>query len=888
MRWAERIRLRIRDLFHRARVEEELDAELDFYVEEETERHRARGVDAAEADRLARRSVGSVTRIKEYCRDARGLTRLDEMAHDIRYALRTLRRSPAFTLAAILIAALGIGANAAAFAVVNAVLLKPPPFGDPSTVASVFQDSDDGTPWSSSFPATRDMATYTDVFAGVAATSSVTLTWETTEGPRQALAEFVTASYLPVLGVEPSLGRWFEPALDNVGAGNYAVVGHRLWRTQFGSDPGVVGRSIRMNGQPVVVLGVGPEGFNGIGAPVVTDFWLSISSVGVGGNYRIANLERRQDHWYQVRARLAPGVSVAQAQSRMDALAARLADEYPHLNRGRDITVFGSGEVRVNPAIDAMLMPAGGLLLGIVGLVLVLACANLATLMLVRGFSRGHEVAVRRALGASRLRVARIFLVESLVLAVLGGAGGLILGRWVLGIVPSVVGPIAAAVGAASADVGVDLSMDARVVLFTLTLVVVTGVLFGLAPALRSTRSSEAHVLREEGHSLTPNKRESFVRKTLVSVQVAVSLVLLVVAAQLTQSLVNIQQDPGVDANRVAYLATDFAQGDASSDEQQVRMQDLRDRTAALPGVTSVAFTSRLPVQPGRRTGTIIDGYTPPTGTDAIDLPFAVVSPDYFQTVGVRLVGGRGFERADTISTVPVALVNQTAARRFWGGDPVGRRFRPQASPDGWVQVVGVVEDSKVSSLAEPPSPMLYFPVGPETAPPFLLARTDGDPAALLSTLRGELQAVSPVLPLSALGTLGSRVTDSLTLPSVSAAVVATFSLLAVLLASLGIYAIASLAVTRRSVELGIRIALGAGRGQLIGMVMQDMLVTVVVGLVVGLALAFGLGVVLEPALYGVSGTDLASYLVGALLMLAVAAAATYLPARRAAGLDGP
>ena len=474
-----------------------------------------------------------------------------------------------------------------------------------------------------------------------------------------------------------------------MGTGNYAVVSHRTWRTRFGADPGVVGRAIRMGGELVTIVGVGPEGFNGSGGPLVTDFWLSISSAGVGGTFRIANLERRQDHWYDVRARPAPGVTVEQAQSAMDGLAARLADEFPDLNRGRGITVFGPGQVVIHPSVDGMLVPAASVLLGIVGLVLVLACANLANLQIVRGFSRGHEVAIRRALGASRGRVVRLSLTESVLLALLGGGVGLLLARWALDFVPVLAGPVAAAIGGAGE---LDVSMDLRVLLYALGLTLGTGVLFGLAPALRSARSGVASVLREEGHSTSPGTRATLLRNGLVAVQVAVSLVLLVGAGLLTRSLANMQRvDPGVDAERLAFVATGFGQGNASPEARTTRMEELMDRAATLPGVTAVAFTTRLPVQPGGSTTTVVEGYTPPTGTDSVELQFALVSDDYFRTVGLRVTAGRAFGRQDGLDGLRVALVNETAARRFSGDtNPAGRRVRPQDDPDGWAQVVGV------------------------------------------------------------------------------------------------------------------------------------------------------------------------------------------------------
>ena len=531
------------------------------------------------------------------------------------------------------------------------------------------------------------------------------------------------------------------------------------------------------------------------------------------------------------------------------------------------------------------MLPVAVALLGIVGLVLVLACANLANLLIVRGFFRGHEIAVRRALGASLSRVARLFLSESILLSLMGGGVGILLGWWVLRFVPLVVGPAAAAFGGAG---DVALSIDRTVLLYTLAITLITGTLFGLAPALRSARSDAAGVLRAEGRNASPGRRATLLRNTLVVVQLAACLVLVVGASLLTQSLANVQRaDPGVDADRLAYVATTFAPGDVSPEEQAVRLQELMDRAATLPGVTAVAFATRLPVMPGPSTTTSVEGYTPPSGSDSVELPLALVSDDYFRTVGVRVMAGRAFGPADALGAAPVAIVNEAAARRFWGeSDPVGRRLRPQATPGAWTQVVGVVEDIKVSSLNEPPTPMLFYPIRQSPSRGYVLVRTDADPATLLVGLREQLRAVSADLPLSALGTVAARLEDSLLLARVSAGLLSGFSLLAMLLASLGIYAVVSFSVARRSSEIGIRIALGAERSRVVGMVMREMLLTLIVGLAIGFAVALPAASLLQPTLYQVSALDGASFLVSALLLAAVAILATYIPARRAAGAD--
>ena len=335
---------------------------------------------------------------------------------DARYAARRLARTPGFSLGALGIMAIAIGATTAVFAVVNALIFTPPPYGQPQEVVDIYQDSDEGDPNSNSYPAYQDMAAMDQLFHSVAATSPDQASMATEAGSVPVSIEFTTASFMNVIGRTPVRGRWFDPAMDEVGAGYFAVVSHHAWKARFGRDPDIVGETVRLNGSPVTVIGVGPEGYNGMGAYMVTDFFLSISSVGVNGSFRVANLDRRQDHWYYVKARLAPGVSLVQAQEAMTALAQRLAESYPELNRGRDITVFAASEVKVHPEFHGTLYSVSAVLLTVVFLVLLLASTNLGSLLLVRGLTRTPEIAVRRAMGAAPARVARLFLTEGLLL----------------------------------------------------------------------------------------------------------------------------------------------------------------------------------------------------------------------------------------------------------------------------------------------------------------------------------------------------------------------------------------------------------------------------------------------------------------------------------------
>jgi predicted permease len=800
---------------------------------------------------------------------------------DLRHAFRRLAHSPLFTLAAISILAVGIGANSAAFSIVDAALFRPPPFERPDEIVSIYQDSDDGEPSSSAYPAYLDIAERTDIFAGVAATSPDAATWDDNGIPRSVSVVYSTSSFFPVLGLEPNRGRWFSPEQDFPGAGNFAVVSYRTWRSAMGASEAVLGSTIRLNGQPVTVIGVGPSDFNGAGGALLNDFWLSISSNQVGGDFRVANLQRREDHWYDVVARLAPGVSIEQARAAMDALALRMGEQFPELDRGRGLTVFAAGEVRFAPEVDGILFSVGSGVLAVVGLVLLLACSNLANLLLVRGVSRSSEMAVRRALGAGAGRVARLFLIEALLIALLGGGAGVLLAMWALSLFSTLPIPL-------PSGMILDVGIDARVLIFSTLLALATGAFFGLLPALRATSADVAGALREETRSGSSGRRTALVRNGLVAVQVAVSLVLLVGAGLMARSLSNVRGvDPGVDADQVAILGVNPSQAGISDADAVVLMQTLLERTRALPGVTAASMVTRLPVAPGGTTTTVIEGYQPNPGTEAVEMSFSYVSPSFFETVGVPLIAGREFGPDDRRETQRVVIVNEAAAQLFWGGDAIGKRMRPQGAPNAWREVVGVVEDVKVRSLQEAPTPMMYFStdqVGVGCC--YVLARAAGDPEALLPSLRGALTEAAPQLAPTQLATLETHIGDSFAAPGAAAAMMGIFSLLALVLATLGIYAVVSFAVARRSAELGIRIALGAARTRIVGMVVRESLRTVALGVVAGLSVALLAAPALEEMLFEVRVLDPIAFTAGALVLLLVALAAAWVPAWRAARAD--
>jgi predicted permease len=798
--------------------------------------------------------------------------------HDVRYGIRQLARTPVFTTGAFALLAVGIGANVAVFAVIDRLLIRPLPYDRPDEVVYLYQDSDGGEPSETAFPAYRDMAA-SDVFSVVAATSPDTLTWESGESAAPAAIEFTTSSYLAVIGLPMEWGRWFGPEHDRLGGEPAAVISAAAWRTKFGGDRDIVGRTIRLGGQPVTIIGVGPRALSGSYAPAITDFWLSISSTPIAGAYRAANLELREDHWYDVRARLKPGVGTVQAQAAMDALAARLGERYPHVDRGRGITVRAATAVREYADTRAPLMLA----LALTTTLLLLAGANLANLLLVRGIARLGEVAVRRALGAGTIRMARLHFVEALLLCGAGGLAGVGLAHLALAGLP--LAPLPAPFSA-----NLDLSIDGRIAAFAVTLMIVTGVLFALAPALRSIRSDVAGALRGDRRTSSVGRGTVRLRNALVVIQVAGSLVVVLVAGLLGRSLVALQRlDPGVDVERVAWARFDLSPAGLEEDALATALEHIRARIKALPGVTGAAIASRLPAQRSGTTSTIIEGYTPEAGTDATELSALIVTPEYFETMGLRLIAGRTFAATDVRGADRVVVVNETAARRYWGGHAaVGGRMRSQARNAPFRTVVGIVEDSPVAEFPERPvRPMFYVAAAQATVTAgYVLARTDRASDTLPAEMRSAAIGARAGVDVSAQGTLASIFDAALARPRFIAGTVSVASILAVVLAGLGLYSVVAFNAARRAGELGIRMALGASASRVARLVVRDAVGSVALGLAAGLVAAAALVPRLEPALFGVAPRDPVTFAGGLAAFAMVAGFAAYVPARRAARTD--
>jgi predicted permease len=799
---------------------------------------------------------------------------MDLLVQDVRYAVRRLTASPLFSLMAILIVGVGIAANTAVFSAVNAVLLRPLPFANPDRVVYVYQHSDQDQPGTSSFPAYRAVADRRDVFANVAAALDTAVTAQTDSGVRQSFVEFVSSSYFPVLGLGTARGRWFSPEEDIAGAPATAVVSDHVWRTRFGADPNIVGRTVRLGGGQVTIVGIGPRTYNGMTQGTAVDFWLPLAAMGpVAGTFAARTLERPQDHNFMIRARLRDGVSLAQARSAMDVVSNELGTKFAGLDQKRRISVMPATSVRIHPSLDGSLVQAAVLLMSVVGLVLALVCSNLAILLLLRGASRQRDVAIRLAMGASRWRIVRQFLTESLVLAMAGGLAGGLAARWAIQLLSTVDLPVPYGL--------VDASIDYRVLAFVTALTLVTGVAFGLAPALRAIGTDMTAAVV----GLAAAKRRVGLKYGMVGFQVALSLVLLAGTGLIVRSMMQIERvDIGFNRDRLTLVATNgFQAGYQLPKARQVYL-DIRDRLAALPGVQSVVTTNRPPFGRGPTNTLVIEQYVSPTGTNTTDVVGAAVSTDYFSELGIPLLHGRAFRPEDDVDARPVAIVNEAMARRYWGtSDVVGRRYGHDGVPNSWVEIVGVARDVKVTSLTEPPRPQFYRPLDQQSV--FIVSfivRSTGDQTAMAGTLGRVVREIDPRLPVLQATTMEDYLAQQLLIPRIGTSILAGFSLTALILAALGLYAVVAFAVGERAKEVGIRMALGARGPHVMWVTIRGVMMTVAAGLAVGLVLAIGAAQGMSNVLYRVSPTDPATLVVVTFVLALVALAAALIPARRA------
>jgi predicted permease len=891
MRMFSLLRARAASLLFRNRQEADLDEELRYHVDREAERLTAAGVDPAEARLRARRLFGSVEIVKEQARDARGTTFVDHLTRDTRHAVRRLARDWRFTVAAVVILGLGIGVNTALFSLVNAVLMRQYSVADTERVVEIYQNMRGGGPGGNTYPVYLDVAAHSEIFASTtAAFAPRAATFRQGPAIRQGMVEHVSASYLQVLGLRPTIGRWFNAAEDARNAPPVAVVGHRAWTTRFASDPAIVGRILHIDGVPVTIVGVAPAGHAAtLNMGVHTDFWLPIGALpAFRGSERV--FERRLDEpAYFIKARLQPGVTVARAQAAMSALGARLAREFPKDDPGAGISVYASSDVRIHPQLDGVIAAAATGLFLIVGLVLAIACSNLATLLLVRGAARVKEVSVRLAVGASRAQLVRHLLTESVLLALGGGAAGCVLAWWTTQWLMSLDLPV-------ELEVGVDL----RVLTFAFALSLITGVVFGLAPALKSTRIELWQTLRDEGVPL-PGRRRLTLKNVLVVFQVAVSVFLLSLTGMGLQMMAAGRAiRTGFAVDGVAMLETDARYAGNAATAPRL-FEELKRGVAAIPGVEAAVLTRGLPM---RSDGTrIVIERAAGAGDQVGDASSIWTGPGFFETMRIPILYGRALDARDRAGAPRAAVVSESMARRYFGDvNVVGRRFRPDLRQDGWMQIVGVARDTAKADLNDElvGGPRYTFYRSIEqwgVAPNVVVARSTLGSAALVRSMQAELTRVDEALPVLRATTMQQFLDDSLVVTRGSTMFFAAIGVLGLCLAGIGLYAVIAFAVTRRAREIGIRMALGADSRQVVRAVAIEVGALVAVGTAVGLA--FSLLGILALRVYGgnaITGVASVSFYrpavdpvamsVIAMFAALVGLAAAYVPARRAAHMD--
>ena len=820
---------------------------------------------------------------------------ISSLWQDARYGLRSLRRYPGFAAVAVLSLALGIGLNAAIFTLVDTVLFKPMPVERPDTLAAVFTSSDDGealgtTSYLDFLDMKRQNSSFSDMVGRAMMFTSVNISGQN----RLAMGEVVTANYFSTLGIRLALGRGFTPD-EETGEGAHPVVvlSDALWRQAYAGSRDAIGRTLLVKNRPYTIVGIAAPGFTGLTPGISTQMWVPISMVAdvepvgqtdvVPSATGTTRLERRGTRWLVTLGRLRPGATPQTAEANLSGIMTRLESDYPMSNRNRKPRVLPASASRIHPMVDAALRPTGALLMGAVGLVLLVACANLASMLLARGVARAREMALRSALGASRLRVARQLIVENVMLATAGGALGLGLASAGMRLLATFEAPV-------EVPISLAFSLDIRVILFTAALSLLTGLAFGLLPALRASRADLIPALKSEASlSASPGRRFGL-GQLLVVGQVAVSLVLIVGGLLLSRSLLASKQlDLGFQPEGVgmATIGLDFS---GYSAERGRQFYDLaQQRIARLPGVESVALTERMPLSNNvQTTQIVIDGHPEMTPATGASIDATQVSAAYFQTLGLRIVEGRGFDDRDSLESPRVAVVSQAFAKRFWpDGTAVGKRFRLREQAGPAVDIVGVVPDYKIRTVGEAPRPVIHFARSQHyQAYATILARTRGDVGELVVGMQRELYGLEPSLVVMDSGPFEKLVAMSLFPVRAGAMLIGSLASLAMLLAGVGLYGVMAFGVSRRTREIGIRMALGADRTLVARQVMGQGLLLVGAGGVVGVVLAALGAQTLRAALNGVTPLDPVSY-AGALAVLVVAAAAAcYVPARRAASVD--
>jgi putative ABC transport system permease protein len=788
---------------------------------------------------------------------------------DLKYGIRMLIKHPGFTVVAVLTLALGIGANSAIFSVVNAVLLRPLQFREPEQLVKLWETlPQQGLTGTASAPNFLDWREQNQVFTELSAYETANFSLQGKDQPERILGVSATAGFFDVLSTPPQLGRTFLAGEDQASKNFVAVISDRLWQRNFGGDPEIIGKSITLGGETFTLVGVMPPGFEFPSA--TTDIWTPLV-------FSKEQLAERGNHSLRVIGRLKADASLQQAQEQMSTIARRIAIQYPDNQAGRDIKLIRLQEETVQSVRPALLI-----LLGAVGFVLLIACTNVANLLLARAATRRREIAIRTALGAGRARLVRQFLTESLLLSLMGGALGLVVGKW----------GVDALVALASGFLprASEIGLDARVLGFTLLISVLTAIVFGLAPALQISKTDVQEALKEGGSSGS-SPRGNWLRSLLAVAEVAAALMLLIGAGLLIRSFMRLQQvDTGLRPENVLTMKITLPEAKYKTKESAVAFYDqVLERVSALPGVETAGLINILPIQQfGWNGHTRVEGI--PQSDPPVLVEFRTASTDYFRTLGIPLIAGNLFNTRNKETSASAVVVNQTFVRQMLAGhDPIGKRINQGSDEANWMTITGVVADVRQSGLARPTRPEIFIPYTQrqsETQSVNLVVRSTAEQTALANSIRREVLAVDPNQPIYDVQTMETVIGKSVSNQRLNMLLMGIFAALAMTLALVGIYSVMSYMVTQHTREIGIRIALGAQTMDILKLVLGQGLLLTFIGVGLGLLGAFGLTRLMASLLYEVKSTDPVTFLAVSLLLLAVALLACYLPARRASRVD--
>ncbi len=888
---------RLAGVFLRRHLDRDLNEELQHHIELKTQENIEAGMPPEEARYAALRAFGGVEQKKEQCRDADRLRWLEDLIQDLRYGLRQLRRNPGFTAVAVITLALGIGANSAIFSAIDAVILKLLPVPHPEQLVMLrWQSPHDVTDYLP-YPTFDQLRKQNQVFAGVFAFHSIQLATRVDREPGLAAGQLVSGNYFSVLGVKALVGRTFTAEEDRTpGADPFAVISYRYWENQFGHSPAVLGSSIELNGTPFTIIGVMPPSFFGVSVGDSRDVWIPLMMQAQVMNSK-SQLDDSKSWWLQVIARRKPGISEPQALAAVNVLyqrivrrqaGARLSPEAERELAHEHIALLPAGR-GLSTLRDRLSEPLI-VLMTLVGLVLLVACANIANLVLARATVRQRELAVRVALGAGRSRLFRQLLAESVLLALLGGALGLLFARWGNALLLALLSDI-------GAPVALSLHLNSAVFIFTACVALLTGFLFGTAPAWEAARVDLSAVIKASvrglaGGSGTRRSRWEL-RKLFVVGEVAMALLLVAGAGMLVRSLQKLKDvNPGFNQNGVLLVSTDPTLIGYRSNRLMNFYRQVMLAVEALPGVRSVSLSALPPMTRAHwRTGIFVRGHVP-GAHEKTTASLNFVGPQFFQTLGIPLLQGREFTARDNAAAPKVAIINEAMASFYFGNlSAVGKRLSFVSPEGGEIEIVGVAGNTKANSLREATPHMMYVPY-PQTPPASLAygmtleVRTTGNPDASAGAVRQAIREIDSNAPILGFTTLAEEVDQSLAQERLVARISTLFGLLALFLASIGLYGVMTYTVSRRTGEIGIRIALGARRTQVLWMVLREALALVAEGAALGVPLVIAFGLFISSQLYGISPADPLTILGSMAPLIGVALVATLIPARRATRID--